>query len=481
MAIHDEIKQRASARLGDVLDHKWRLDQLLGVGGMAAVYAATHRNKKRAAIKMLHRELGTDSALRRRFLREGYVANTVDHVGAVRVDDDHVSADGSVYLVMELLEGESLRRHRERRGGCLPPGDVLVIAHQLLDVLGAAHGAGVLHRDLKPDNLFITRQGTLKVLDFGIARLRDEGASTATTQTGDLLGTPSFMAPEQAAGRQEDVDERTDLWAVGAVMFTLLSGKTAHEARSVTEALIKVVSDPVRATSSVAPDVPAPIAAVVDCALALEREDRFASATSMRRAVAGAYLEAFGEPIEHAPPVLGEPETPLAAVELRHKSPESATTRQLSVPEPSDASATGIAQTAGGMTVPPSIPLQSLRRPAVLGAVLLACALVISVVVWRVFSQAPEADEPGEAGTGVVAADPPAPSSEAPSPPQSTGAPEPPATEMQTATASATNAASTTARTTSGPRPGPGASGRSLAAPSTTASARDPYEHRRGP
>ncbi|HZO13315.1 MAG TPA: serine/threonine protein kinase, partial [Polyangiaceae bacterium] len=127
MGVTLDIEERSRARVGSVVSGKWRLDALLGVGGMAAVYAATHRNKKRAAVKMLHRELSVEETLRRRFLREGYVANSVGHRGAVRVDDDDVDEDGSVYLVMELLEGETIEARCERLGGRLPNEEVLWI------------------------------------------------------------------------------------------------------------------------------------------------------------------------------------------------------------------------------------------------------------------------------------------------------------------------------------------------------------------
>src|SRR5262249_12850382 len=150
---------------------KWRLDRLLGVGGMAAVYEATHRNKKRVAVKLLHAEFSQNADLRTRFLREGYAANVIEHPGAVSVLDDDVTDAGAAFLVMELLEGETLDQRWERMAGRLPAAEVFGFADQLLDVLAVAHTKGIVHRDIKPENLFVTREGTLKVLDFGIARV----------------------------------------------------------------------------------------------------------------------------------------------------------------------------------------------------------------------------------------------------------------------------------------------------------------------
>src|SRR3954468_5534820 len=168
----DDVTRRAQARVGLVLRGKWRIDRLLGVGGMAAVYEGTHRNGKRGAIKMLHLELSADGEARARFLQEGYMANKVGHPGAVSVLDDDTEEDVSVFLVMELLRGRSVGDLAESRPGeRLRVGESLRLIDQMLDVLIAAHGQGIVHRDLKPENLFLTDDGTLKVLDFGLARV----------------------------------------------------------------------------------------------------------------------------------------------------------------------------------------------------------------------------------------------------------------------------------------------------------------------
>ena len=196
----------AARRVGTWVRNKYQLDSVIGEGGMAVVYAATHRNKKRFAVKMLRSDLASTEAIRR-FLREGYVANSVEHEDAVAVIDDDVADDGSAFLVMELLEGESVEQRAAQSGGRLEPRIVLAIAHQLLDVLAAAHAKGVVHRDIKPGNLFLTRAGRVKVLDFGIARLREAHEGAQSTHTGVMMGTPSFMAPEQV---EIDVDSQSN-------------------------------------------------------------------------------------------------------------------------------------------------------------------------------------------------------------------------------------------------------------------------------
>ncbi|WP_437996135.1 protein kinase [Sorangium sp. So ce185] len=278
---------RPEALVGQVLRGKWRLERLLGFGGMAMVYAGTHRNGMRGAVKILRRELSEDQEARSRFLREGYVANRVDHPGIVRVLDDDVTEDGSVFLVMELLEGETVEARRAREpSGVLGVNEVLGIADDLLDVLAVAHERGIVHRDLKPDNLFLTRQGQLKVLDFGIARLRElSSPANATTRAGSLMGTPQFMPPEQARGQWDRVDPRTDLWAVASTMFQLLSGRYVHEAETLPLLLLAAMTQPAPPVGSVLPTLPPPIAAVMDAALAFDPDRRWPNARAMQRAL----------------------------------------------------------------------------------------------------------------------------------------------------------------------------------------------------
>ena len=278
----------ALARVGTVVREKWRLDRLLGVGGMAAVFAAMHRNGNRVAIKMLHRDLADVGELRSRFLREGYLANAVEHPGAVSVLDDDVTPDGTVFLVMELLEGETLEQRWERHERRLPVLDVLSAMDGLLDVLAAAHAKGLVHRDVKPENVFLTEGGGLKVLDFGIARLGGAGGRSRglyATQAGATMGTPAFMPPEQARGHWTDVDARSDLWAVGASMFALLAGRYVHQAPTLADHLLYAMTRQAPPLRTVLPGVAAEVEAVVDRALAYRREERWQDARSMQVAV----------------------------------------------------------------------------------------------------------------------------------------------------------------------------------------------------
>ncbi len=283
--------------MGSVLNDKWTLERLLGVGGMAAVYAGRHRNGARAAVKILHPELARHKEVRERFQREGYAANKVDHPGVVKVlDDDIVSTGpdaGAAYLVMELLEGESLQDRLER-GFALGEREFLLLASDVLEVLQVAHERGVVHRDLKPENLFFARgegeggKTRVKVLDFGLARLLD---SQAITTYGLALGTPSFMSPEQAGGRTDEIDGRTDLFALAATGFRLRAGRRIHEAESPLELVAKMSRLAAPRIATIAADVSVPFARVIDRALEFKREDRYESAGAMRKDVARALTE----------------------------------------------------------------------------------------------------------------------------------------------------------------------------------------------
>jgi serine/threonine-protein kinase len=293
----DDFVLRLEARVGLTLKGKWRLDRLLGVGGMASVYAATHRNNKRVAVKMLHPELSMNTAIRQRFQREGYVANSVGHPGAVSVDDDDVTDDGCAFLVMELLEGETVDARWERKGRLLEATEVLALVDQVLETLAAAHDNGIVHRDLKPENLFLTHGGQVKVLDFGIARVRELSASGSNTQTGSLMGTPTFMPPEQARGRWAEVDGASDIWAVGATMFTLLTGRFVHLSTTVNEALVLAVTQPAPSVGGVGVALPTEVVALVDRALAYEKVQRWPDARTMQEALRHAYSMLTNRPI----------------------------------------------------------------------------------------------------------------------------------------------------------------------------------------
>ena len=297
-----EIDSLATERVGSVLNDKWTLERLLG---MAAVYAGRHRNGAVAAIKVLHPDLSRNKEVRERFRREGYAANKVAHAGVVKVLDDDVVAsgpdEGTAYLVMELLEGESLQDRLEH-GEPLGERDILEIVDCVLEVLQVAHERAVVHRDIKPENLFLVSDPVangprVKILDFGLARLVD---GQAITTHGMALGTPSFMSPEQAAGRLDEIDGRTDLFALAATGFRIRTGRRIHEADSPVEMVIAMSKLPAPRIRTVTADVSEPFARVIDRALEFDRANRYENAAAMSADVRRALAEL--QPPRAAPP-----------------------------------------------------------------------------------------------------------------------------------------------------------------------------------
>jgi eukaryotic-like serine/threonine-protein kinase len=265
-------------RLGTTVRDKWTLERILGVGGMAAVYVGLHRIGRRDALKILHPEAAKREDVCQRFEREAKAVNSFRHPGVVEIRDIDVTEDGAPFLVMELLDGESLL-DRVDRLKTIPLGDLLDYAAQVLDVLVAAHPQGIIHRDIKPANLYLLRDNRVKVLDFGLARVLDPEGASAWTKTGATLGTTAYMPPEQARGRH--IDGRADLFAVGATMFRLLTGRRVHDASTDFELLMKMAKEPVPPIASVLPALPRDVCRVVDRALAFDRERRYADAASM--------------------------------------------------------------------------------------------------------------------------------------------------------------------------------------------------------
>jgi serine/threonine protein kinase len=310
--VKETLVQKAQGRVGQTFARKWHVDRLLDIGGMAAVYVATHRNGNRVAIKLLHQMYADHAEARGRFLIEGYVANKVGHPGAVTVLDDDELEDATPFLVMELLDGESLEERLKKRT-VLAPAAVLLVADRVLDVLAAAHDKGIVHRDIKPANIFLTRDGGVKVLDFGLARVREHGMKGSMTRTGMIIGTASYMPPEQARAKRDLIDARTDIWAVGATMFKAMTGHYVHEGDSVQERLLAAMSQRARSIATVMPALAPPIALVVDRALAFQMADRWPNAGAMQSSLWRAYQIVEQRPFPGTGGgVVSSPQNPLA-------------------------------------------------------------------------------------------------------------------------------------------------------------------------
>ena len=274
--------KQASSRLGTDLNEKWRIDKVLGVGGMGAVFAATHKNNgTRSAVKVLHLEYSRAADVRERFLREGRIANRVNHTARVQVTDDGVSDLGEPFLVMELLEGMTLAELFRRGGGRMPLDKLLSIFDTVLDLLGKCHELDIVHRDIKPANIFLTKQGPVRVLDFGVARMREPESGQQATRAGIALGTASFIAPEQALG-MEKVDGRADLFSVGACLYAGLTGERLHAAKTEAEEFVIAATQSAPSVARKAKELPAEVVAFVDKALLYDKNQRFNNAQEMR-------------------------------------------------------------------------------------------------------------------------------------------------------------------------------------------------------
>jgi eukaryotic-like serine/threonine-protein kinase len=280
--------------VGTILNGKWRLDGLIGMGGMASVYSATHRNGRRAAIKLLNAELSRVAQVHDRFLREGYVANRIIHPGVVSILDDDAIEGGQVYLVMELLLGETFMARIEKRQ--LTPAETVFVGQQVLEPLGVAHRCGIIHRDIKPGNIFVCNDGRVKILDFGLARVL-EGSDLEPTRDGLVLGTVPYLSPEQARAKRDAVDWRSDIYGVGAMLFYALSGHYVHDGNSQLDMLLAAGKNPARSLATLLPTAPTKVVELVDRALKYAPAERWQSAEEMAEAARAAFQQLTGTTI----------------------------------------------------------------------------------------------------------------------------------------------------------------------------------------
>jgi serine/threonine protein kinase len=396
-------------RIGSHIAGKYRLEMILGRGGMGTVYRATHTWTGRpVAVKLLHHELAHDAPSVTRFLREARAAAAVRHPNAVDVLDMGQDDTGAAYLVLELLEGDTLAAYLENNRP-MPVEQVVRCLVPVLEALEELHRAGVVHRDLKPANIFLaraTRGGMIpKLLDFGVAKVLESNSSMVTT-TGIVVGTPAYMAPEQAAGNG-NIGPWTDVWAMGTVLYECLTGELPFSAPTPSLMLVDVMTKTAPRLSSKRPDLSPELCAVIDRALAKDPGERFLSCSTL----ADALCAAAG--MEHPSGVMAAPlrgpttTSPFADTQAqRTPVPPHVTTGPASkVPQRSEPPATGPSATAGRMSSPRVKP----RAVALVAAV--AIALLGGVVALR-YSGAFTARDAGAVPPAVPVANtapPPAP------------------------------------------------------------------------
>jgi eukaryotic-like serine/threonine-protein kinase len=260
------------------IDGRYLVERLLGSGGMAQVYLVHDEVLDRqVALKILRDQYAEDEEFVQRFRREARSAASLSHPNIVSIYDQGRSEEGAYYIAMEYVPGGTLKE-RIRREVALTPGAAAGVALQIADALSEAHEKGVIHRDIKPQNVLVTEKGDVKVTDFGIARAA-ASASSGATATGTVLGTVDYMSPEQA--RAESVGTQSDLYSLGVVLYEMLTGTLPYEAESPIGTAMKHATEPTRSPREVNPSIPEPLAILTTKLLAKDPEDRYASAAAL--------------------------------------------------------------------------------------------------------------------------------------------------------------------------------------------------------
>jgi serine/threonine-protein kinase len=281
---------QADPKIGMVLQDRYKILRLLGEGGMGAVYEAEHvLIKKRVAVKCLHPQYAQNSQVVARFHREALAATSIGHPNIIEVHDLGRFPDGSVFMVLELLEGRDFA-HLIDEEGPQPLDRVVHILLQICDALLAAHAKGIVHRDLKPENVFLVRRGEdphfVKLLDFGISKMKSasDAPGSNMTRTGMALGTPYYMAPEQAQGRK-DVDHRADIYALGVILFRALTGQHPFDHDSYPMLVLKICTEPPPPLLRYRPDLPPEIEQIAAKMLAKNPNDRYPDCAAVKAAL----------------------------------------------------------------------------------------------------------------------------------------------------------------------------------------------------
>ncbi|AKF09930.1 Serine/threonine protein kinase PrkC, regulator of stationary phase [Sandaracinus amylolyticus] len=425
---------------------------------MGAVYRARHTLTGRAvALKWMIPDPDADAASVQRFLREARAMGRIDHPNVVGVLDVGVSSSSdadqrSAFLVMELLRGASLRAYVERETK-LAPSEAVALLLPALEGVAAAHRAGVVHRDLKPENLFVVqsedgRAITTKVLDFGISKLHEHAHASAPqpsiTQTGTTMGTPSYMSPEQVRGAR-DVDARTDVWALGAILYEMVTGRVPFRAETYGALMVAIVMDPLVPADVIAPDLPRELARVIDRALEKDPEQRIASVEALRDAIAPFAGELAGAKVASSAEIGIKPTTPApkalapraSVTPTRPARPDSARPPEGAAEIQLDSAA--MRAPAANASVPLSVPDLPVRargrstsRAMVVGLAIAIVVPLAAVVLHAMTRTSAPTESPTRAAATTpapIAPAPPAPSIETAAPDAGIAALEPQAVE----------------------------------------------------
>lgn len=378
---------------GDTIDERYVIERVIGRGASGVVYEATHRLiGKRLAIKCLHPQMASSPVAVQRLFREARISAALRHPNVIEVFD--AGRDGDLYyLTMELLDGVPLSDHLERE--LRPVEEIAGIFLAIMDGVAAVHGAGVVHRDLKPDNVFMSRgeDGALapKVLDFGVSKLYEPGRAQITT-LGMTMGTPYYMAPEQMSDSRA-VDVRADVYSLGVMLYEALSGKVPYDGDSLLEIFTRAHEGRPVPLRELRPDVPASLEALIARAMCPERDARFADVRSMREALAAVPFDgsdAAQDWLDVSEPWMLDPSggptgvRPLEAAPTQVSAIRSGTTVQMQ-----GGAAMGAAR-ARGSTVEWAPPLAPARTPGLLIAAATAGGVIalgaLAAIAWAIFA-----------------------------------------------------------------------------------------------
>jgi serine/threonine-protein kinase len=270
-------------RVGRILGAKWRLGAVLGQGGTSTVYAATHvENGTRVAVKVLHPELSRTPSVVKMLLAEVRLVTAIEHPGTVKALDDGVADDGCSFIVFELLSGQSLEELRQSHGSRIPLGEVMRIGDGVMDALCAVHDAGVVHRDLKPHNIYVLDGGGVKLLDFGLAKFV---RSVPITAAGMIAGSPSYIAPEAFLKGSSGLDHRIDVYSMGVIMFRVLAGRLPFDSDDLRTQFKMVTTGERPSLHALRPDLAPFVDRWVEQALAIDPESRFNKVSAMWNAL----------------------------------------------------------------------------------------------------------------------------------------------------------------------------------------------------
>jgi serine/threonine protein kinase len=346
-----EPVQGQDPRIGMVLQDRYRIVRVLGEGGMGTVYEGEHIViKRRVAIKALHAQFAQNPEIVARFHREALAATSVGHANIVEVTDMGQFPDGSVFMVLEFLEGRDWSDDIEKQGP-QPAAKTIRILSQVCDALDAAHAKGIVHRDLKPENIFLITRGDnadfAKVVDFGISKFHDS-TDKSMTKTGTAMGTPYYMAPEQAQGKK-DVGKSADIYSLGVILFQALTGQFPFDDESYPMLVLKICTEPAPELGLYRPDLPRELSDIVGRCLRKDPNQRFASCGDLKAALAP-YRNLEDDPSVSAD---APPTSSLAASALRSGIALAGT--MAATPAGLDAAPHIVAKTNPGVT-PPSSP-----------------------------------------------------------------------------------------------------------------------------